>query len=429
LPVRARPATQHSFVAMEPEIVIVGAGPIGCWTALQAKWRNPDLKITCYERFRQYQRDHIMTIQRKSIVSWCANGAGKGDFLKRLFGAQATCSELCGSRAKLNPSVNAGLPRLLDIRTIDFERIVKSECEAAGVEFIYRKIDTPHEVMDAHPACLHFVAADGANSKMREALWGKGCLFRYDVLPSLDFKYTAKGQPGYLLKSTFDRLAHVGLENINLQGPDGCSDVNLRFVVSRGDYDAIPPATFKEPLIVAPDSPFWQRMGKKRLYGGRTFKDDFYGFLEMRRQFAGERRVGSPIRMTKIYLSRYAAPEFARTVGGGGRARTWFLVGDAAMGMPFYRSINSGLILGAQLGLLLATTMSPGRKSSIYNRIVRPARIASEWRRTKYLECKAHALLKVIRPILFNAARIPGLRIPVVAPFDAVARWRGARFP
>lgn len=424
----------HSIQARESalgdaKIVIVGGGPIGCWTALQAKKRNPNLNITCYERFPEYQRDHIMTIQRKSIVRWCAKDAGNDALRRKLFGAQATCSELCESSTEVDPSGKTTLPNLLDIRTIDFERIVKAECEAAGIKFKYKRIDSPQEVMDAHPDCVHFIAADGANSKMRTAIWGTDCLHRYDILPSLDFKYTAKGQPGYLLKSTFDRLAHIGLENISRQGPDGCSDVNLRFVVSQEDYDTVPIATFKQPLTVTPDSCFWRHMSRKRLYGGRTFRDDFYDFLEMRRHFAGEERADSPITMTKIYLSRYAASEFSKPVRCGARDRSWFLVGDAAMGMPFYRSINSGLILGSQLGLLLGMNMSPHRKAAIYDGVIRPARIASEFGRTKYLECKAHALLKVIRPILFNVARIPGLRNPVVEPFDAVARWRGARFP
>jgi hypothetical protein len=99
------------------------------------------------------------------------------------------------------------------------------------------------------------------------------------------------------------------------------------------------------------------------------------------------------------------------------------------MGMPFYRSINSGLILGSQLGILLGRDANPSAKSTIYNSVIRPARIFNELRRTKYLEGKAHLLLKAIRPVLFNAARIPGLRTPIVEPFDAVARWRGARFP
>ncbi len=341
---------------MGSEIVIVGGGPIGCWTALQAKWRHPDLKITCYERFLQYQRDHIMTIQRKSIVRWCANGARKGDFLGRLFGAQATCSELCGSRTKLNPPAKSGLARLLDIRTIDFERIVKAECEAAGVEFVYRKINSPREVMEAHPACLHFIAADGANSKMREAIWGKGRLYRYDILPSLDFKYKAKGQPGYLLKSTFDRLAHIGLENINLQGPDGCSHVNLRFVVSQEDYDAIPPATFKEPLTVAPDLPFWQRMNKKRLYGGRTFKDDFYAFLEMRRTLRGRTAGGQPdhndqdlsvpLYGTRVFENDWTRRAGAHMVSGWGCRH-----GHAVLQVHKFRAD-----FGCQLGLVLSTS-------------------------------------------------------------------------
>jgi hypothetical protein len=412
---------------MESKIVIVGGGPIGCWTALQVKSRNPHLDVTIYERSRDYQRDHIMTIRRSSFLRWSARSAQNDRLLAWLFGAQATCSELCGPRAVAPAS--GGVAEWLDIRTLDFERIVKEDCGARGIRFVYKKVESPGEVMEAHPDCLQFIAADGANSRMRTAIWGADCLSRYDILPSLDFKYKAIGQPRYLLKSTFDRLAHMGLENINLEGPDGCSDVNLRFVVSQTDYDAIPSATFKEPLIVTPDAAFWSGMSRKPLYTGRTFREDFYDFLEMRRAFAGERIADAPITMTKIYLSRYAAREFARTIGCGARNRTWFLVGDAATGMPFYRSVNSGLILGSQLGLLLSTRRSARQRVRIYNHLIRPARVASEFRRTRYLECKAHALMKVIRPILFHAARMPGLRAPIVEPFDVVARWRGARFP
>jgi 2-polyprenyl-6-methoxyphenol hydroxylase-like FAD-dependent oxidoreductase len=158
---------------MGSKIVIVGGGPIGCWTALQAKKRNSSLDTICYERFRDYRRDHIMTIQRRSIIRWCAKDAANDSFLKRLFGAQATCSELCGTRADSGNSQKASLPRLLDIRTIDFERIVKEECEAVGVRFIYRKIESPEILMDEHQDCAHFIAADGANSRMRAAIWGR----------------------------------------------------------------------------------------------------------------------------------------------------------------------------------------------------------------------------------------------------------------
>src|SRR5262249_27563013 len=146
--------------------------------------------------------------------------------------------------------------------------------------------------------CEHFIAADGANSKLRTKLWGADCVYRRDILPSLDFKYKAVGQPRYLLKSTFSELAHIGLENVGLQGPDGLTEVNLRFVVNKDDYDAIPAATFKEPLIVTPGSPFWEKMSQKRLYGNRTFRDDFYESLRMRREFAAEELADAPITVT-----------------------------------------------------------------------------------------------------------------------------------
>jgi hypothetical protein len=414
---------------MSLEIVIVGGGPIGCWTAIQAIRRNPKLQITIYERFENYQRDHIMTIRRKSLAHCQPSGNEQKDFMLRLFRFQSTCSELCGLSKRSGLRGHFGLPRILDIRTIDFERFLKQECKAAGITFIFKHVDGPEELLDAHPNCEHFIVADGANSKMRTKLWGPDCVFRREILPSLDFKYKAIGQPRYLVKSTFPDLAHIGLENIGLKGTDGLTDVNLRFVVSKDDYDAIPPATFKDPLIVTPASPFWKKMSKKRLYGNRTFRDDFYEILRMRQVFAAEKLAETPIRMTKIYLSRYTANEFAKTTSHCGRIRGWFLVGDSAMGMPFYRSVNSGLILGSQLSLLLSQALSISRKVKVYNSLIRPARVIQEFTRTKYLEYKAFALLTVIRPILFHAARVPGLRDFIVRPFDHVARWRGARFP
>jgi 2-polyprenyl-6-methoxyphenol hydroxylase-like FAD-dependent oxidoreductase len=306
---------------------------------------------------------------------------------------------------------------------------MKQECKTAGITFIFKRVQSPEEVMDAHPNCEHFIVADGANSKMRAALWGPDCIYRRDILPSLDFKYKAVGQPRYLLKSTFPKLAHIGLENVGMMGPDGLTEVNLRFVVSKGDYEAIPTATFKKPLVVTPNSSFWDRMDKKSLYKKRTFRDGFYDFLLMRQEFAGEKLADVPITMTKIYLSRYTARKFSKTTLYAGRTRGWFLVGDAAMGMPFYRSANSGLILGSQLGLLLSKTLSVSQKVMVYNFLMRPARVVQEFVRIKYLEYKAHALLKVIRPVLFHAARVPGLRFCIVRTFDHVAWWRGARIP
>jgi 2-polyprenyl-6-methoxyphenol hydroxylase-like FAD-dependent oxidoreductase len=73
---------------MNLEIVIIGSGPIGCWTALQAKRRNIKLNITVYERFENYQRDHIMTIRTKFIMHCQPQVKEHEEFILRLFSLQ-----------------------------------------------------------------------------------------------------------------------------------------------------------------------------------------------------------------------------------------------------------------------------------------------------------------------------------------------------
>jgi len=414
---------------MTQEIVIIGGGPIGTWTALQIKKRNSAIAVTIYERFQTYKRDHIMTIQEKSFRRSSADALQEEAFLHKLCDLQATCSELCKPVSTTNKAGQFVMPPRLDIRTIEFEHFMKQECRNEGVNFVYKRVESPEVIMGMHPGCRQFIAADGANSSMRSALWGEESMYRYKLFPSLDFKYKAVGQPRYMLESTFADIAHLGLEYVSMQGPDGLADVNLRFIVSQENYDKIRGGTFKEPLVVQEDSPFWGQMHGEPLFGGRTFKEDFYGFLKRREDYAGEVRANTPITMTKIYLARYTTNSFAKMVPYKNEDRGWFLVGDAAMGMPFFRSVNSGLILGAQLGQLLAMEKDVTKKVHHYNKRIRPMRILEEFAITKYLECKVHFLQKFARPILFHAARVPGLKRPVVQPFDYIARLRGARFP
>ena len=42
------------------ELVCIGGGPVGIWTAIQIKKRKPQTDITIYERFETYQRSHVL---------------------------------------------------------------------------------------------------------------------------------------------------------------------------------------------------------------------------------------------------------------------------------------------------------------------------------------------------------------------------------
>jgi hypothetical protein len=407
-------ADDKSSSSPHADIVIVGGGPIGCWTALQAKRRNPSAQIVVYERKQVYERDHILSIQKGSFLQWSSNTQNDREFLKDIFNAQATFGFAASQEDRLKADVAnlegskiniwRKLPKVLDIRTIDFERIVKSACEAAGVRFVYRKIDTPEEVMDLHPECTRFIAADGAHSKMRKGVFGEDCLWKRDIYPSLDFNYSSRGQAEYLRVNTYDKLGHVYAEYVGLE-KEGKSAVNIRMVVSKEEYDNIPAANFKSPLAVTPDASFWDKNGPTKTYG-RTLKQDFYDLLALRGVHANDNPSDGKITMTKIYLSQYIAKKFAKEISHNGQKKKWFLVGDAAMGMPFYRSVNSGLILGAQLAYLLSTSWVPeSAKTVVYNNYTRPFRMVREFARIAKTEAKIMQYKNVTRPLLHKLSK------------------------
>lgn len=391
------PSPANSTATSPADIVIVGGGPIGCWTALQLKRRDPSLRIVVYERKPVYERDHILSIQKGSFLQWSSNTESDRQFLKEVFNAQATFGFAASQadRKKTDTANLSGgkisywrkLPKVLDIRTIDFERIVKTACQSAGVQFVYKKIDTPDEAMSLHPECSRFIAADGAHSKMRTGVFGDDCLWKRDIYPSLDFNYASQGQAEYLRVNTYDKLGHVYAEYVGLE-KNGTSAVNIRMIVSKEEYDNIPAANFKNPLTVTPDAPFWNKNGPSKTYG-RTLKQDFYDLLALRAKHAKDIPTDGAVTMTKIYLSQYIAKKFAKDVTHNGQKKSWFLVGDAAMGMPFYRSINSGLILGAQLGYLLTSKwVAAPAKSVVYNYYTRPFRMVREFDRIARTEAK-----------------------------------------
>jgi 2-polyprenyl-6-methoxyphenol hydroxylase-like FAD-dependent oxidoreductase len=45
----------------------------------------------------------------------------------------------------------------------------------------------------------------------------------------------------------------------------------------------------------------------------------------------------------------------ARRFGVRRENKAWFLVGDAAMGVPYFRALNSGMMLGSRVAMLMAS--------------------------------------------------------------------------
>jgi hypothetical protein len=270
------------------------------------------------------------------------------------------------------------------IRTLDFEGILKDQCAKRGVGFSYKKIETPQDAMDLHPECSVFIAADGAHSAMRKALLGENDVVQKDMLPSIDVKYEALGKAQYMHTPTYDKMDMIVIESIGKE-EKGRSQVALRFLVDDDTYDRMPAATFKNPIPL-------EQAGE---FGGEVRH-----FQDLRAENTGEMRVDGTEKITKIKLSQYASRQFAVQKQEGTRRAGWFFVGDAAMGMPFYRSINSGLKLGAQLAAIVSHKELPlGIKTGLYSAI-RPFKLAREFGAVAMRLSGIRAYKGIVRPIL-----------------------------
>lgn len=379
------------------DLVVVGGGPIGCWTAIQKKKRNPDLKIVIYETRPEYIRDHMMSIRRSSLKTYAAH---TGDPAEKNFYARIASAH----NSAADPDPGAELKKVTYIRSLNFENILKDQCAALGIAFCYERIDSPEDAMRRHPECGTFFAADGRHSVIRKKLFGsdESCLNERAVFHSIDVTYEVEGQARYLKEPTYDKMDMIVIETIGRE-VNGKTKVGLRFLVDKEMYAKMPPATFKEPLcgMDVTRSPIWLSLGAYR---------------RLRAQHTGEKIIQDTEKAVKIMLSRYACKSFATMVECDGRKAAWFLVGDSAMGMPFYRSVNGGLLLGSMLARLTASDrIGPETQVHLYNNAVRPFRLTSEFGRVALKTSGIDLYKNGIRPV-FAGVAVLGLGI-LLSPF------------
>lgn len=314
------------------EVVIVGGGPVGLWTALQIQKRQPKWSIHIYERYEEYKRSHVLRLDHWSMLLY---GRNNKDEQENIFFNEVTGKSL--NNVLMQPANS------LFIRTNDFEAALKKYAITKGINLHIQTITSPEHIMEQHPDCKQFIAADGAHSKMRNQLLGEDSIKEKPLQYIVEIKYQVKGkaQKGNVLK-TNKILNNMAFEYVGKE-KNGMSPVTLRFFLKKSDYENLPNASFKEPLSI--DSPILPT----------SLKKDIEAYLSMRSNKYGEEYCKDSGKLTKLILSLYVAKKF--TVKKDKKA--WFLVGDAAMGVPYFRALNSGMILGSRLSQILCSDNWP----------------------------------------------------------------------
>lgn len=328
------------------DIVIIGGGPVGLWVASQIKKRNPARDIVIYEKHREYQRSHVLKLEHLSM-RWCGvndNSPAEQEFYRTITGK------------KLTNIFNAAVSgKSVYIRTNDLEAATKKYAEALGTNITYRQIANSRTAMDLHPECRHFIGADGAASRIRMSLMGgRESVTSRHFQHVAELKYEARGKTRALefeeSYKTNKLLSGMAFEHVG-QERDGLTPVTVRLFIDEETYAALPDMTFKKPSSLAdPALP-------------ASLRDDINAYLNVRRDRAGEIVLAGSDKITKTTLNAYVARHFAMEHEG----RNWYLAGDAAMGLPYFRSLNAGFMIGSQLGHILTLPLSDKWKINAYN--------------------------------------------------------------
>jgi 2-polyprenyl-6-methoxyphenol hydroxylase-like FAD-dependent oxidoreductase len=319
------------------ELVCIGGGPVGIWTAIQIKKRSPKTQITIYERFEIYQRSHVLRLDYWSLTLY---SKVLGDSFEKNFLNEITNTTM--NKIKLNPT------KSIFIKTNDLEVALKKYAQNLGINIIYKKASTIEEVESLHPTCKHFIAADGANSNFRKQLLGDDDVERKALQHIIEMKYSVANKTSKIkLNEVFkvnSETEFMGFEYVG-RFKNNSTPISIRFFIDEKTYELIPGATFKEPLTI---ESIKNNIQLNEVHGTIT------KYLDYRKSKCNDIVDYTNVKISKLPLYIYSAHKFAIERN----EKAWFLTGDAALGVPYFRALNSGLMLGSRLSQILTSKIN-----------------------------------------------------------------------
>lgn len=303
---------------MVPNIVFVGAGPVGLWTAIQIKLRNPALDIRMHEKYQEYKRKHLLKLNKKSF----ANAATNESLLAMINGLATS------------------------VRTTELENGLKQIAHELGIEIVFGAVDNCEELAANYPETPLFIDASGSHSITRTQIFDDAKQTEKNLQYIAEMKYEALGnaQAQSFLKTLGAQSYTPFLANeaVGRVSPDGQTPVSIRFFIDEETYTQMQDATFKNPYTLDNLNDMPKRMAEA-----------VEARLILRERY--EQRIENSEKITVTTLPVYAAAQFTKHSHG----KDWCLVGDAALGVPYFRSLNAGLEAGTQLALCVADYFKP----------------------------------------------------------------------
>lgn len=306
------------FDPYKADIVFVGGGPVALWTAINTKMQNSKLKIVVLEKYTEYKRIHNLFIESASL------------------------------KTDISSPLLDGLIRELKkhkvISTMTLESKLAELAEKVGVAILKnREISNPKEDLKPFTLAKVIVGADGAHSIMRQQVTGedavKSFLYQKELHYIADLTYPEVKSPiGFFEKISVNSAVGNFIYEIH---SNKAKKTTLRTFIDAHSFAKMKQATRKTPENVYSDVVV------------ETVRQEFLRFLKT--------KYGSKLddfidlkaaTVTTTMLGTYISKKMVKHENG----QTWCLVGDAAFGVPFFKSLNNGLVSGTRLAKIIAAS-------------------------------------------------------------------------
>jgi 2-polyprenyl-6-methoxyphenol hydroxylase-like FAD-dependent oxidoreductase len=309
---------------MANEVVFVGAGPIGLWTAIQIKLQNPQINIVFKERKASYSRTHTLLLKPESFHGCVKDEMGV---------IQSIIDQL-----KMNPH----------IRTNELEKSLRNLALNLGIIIDLKEVnDIDQDVLKEHPEAALIIGSDGVRSKVRTQVFGDENTVKEELAYSAQIKYSVKGEAVRAEKifETYPLLKHsnyVSFINVGKQ-KDGTTPVTIQFIIDKKTYELIrAKTTYSKPIKIFTDDledqlPLHLLNDIKTQLGFRLNND--------------ENIIIDDVNLTATELPQQKCEQVTLLAND----RYYGVIGDAALALSYFKGMNKGLQLGTKYAKAIVT--------------------------------------------------------------------------